>query len=88
VADVKALLDNALTTSRGDVTRVAFIEDDLDLIEVMTALFEGQGIETFHAHTAAAAVELIPRVEPDLVVLDPDAARRRRLRGRRRAAPP
>ena len=43
---MKALLDNALTTSRGDVTRVAFIEDDLDLIEVMTALFEGQLVWT------------------------------------------
>lgn len=63
-------LDDALTAPRGDVTRVAIVEDDLDLIEVMIALFEGQGIETFHAHTAAAAVELIPRVEPDLVVLD------------------
>ena len=63
-------LDNALTTPRGDVTRVAIVEDDLDLVEVMSALFEGKGIETFHAHTAAAAVELIPRVQPDLVVLD------------------
>ena len=69
-ANLIRALDSALTAPHGDLTRVAIVEDDLDLVEVISALLEIQGIEIFHAQTAAEAVELIPRVEPDLLVLD------------------
>ena len=69
-ATLLAALDAVIGERRSDVRRVAIVEDDLDLVEVMSALFDGHGIESFHAQTASAAVELIPRVEPDLLVLD------------------
>ena len=69
-ATLTRALDHALSTPQGDLARVAIVEDDLDLVEVISALFEVQGIETFNAQTAGEAVELIPRVQPDLLVLD------------------
>jgi PAS domain S-box-containing protein len=50
--------------------KVLVVEDDHDLAGVLTAMFERHGIETFHAATGTAAIEISQRVLPDLLVLD------------------
>jgi PAS domain S-box-containing protein len=51
-------------------SRVLVVEDDRDLASVLRAMFERHGLETFHAETGKAAIELSQRVAPDLLVLD------------------
>ncbi|MGQ4649625.1 PAS domain S-box protein [Lyngbya aestuarii] len=62
-------LERALTKPNHQV-KVLIIEDDLDLAQVLVTLFEGYGIETYHAQTGPEAIELSQRVIPDLLVLD------------------
>ena len=62
-------LDQAITQHDG-VAQVLIVEDDLDLAQVMTAMFRKHAIETFHARTGKEAIELSQRITPDLVVLD------------------
>jgi CheY-like chemotaxis protein len=49
---------------------VLLVEDDLDLARVIAASFERKGVQTLHAATGRAAIELAQKVTPDLVVLD------------------
>ena len=51
-------------------TKVLIVEDDRDLALVLATIFERYGIETFHAQTGTAAIELSQQIIPDLVVLD------------------
>jgi PAS domain S-box-containing protein len=50
--------------------RVLLVEDDLDLAGVISASFERLGLETLHAVSGTAAIELAQRTTPDLIVLD------------------
>ncbi|HEY9845048.1 MAG TPA: response regulator, partial [Candidatus Caenarcaniphilales bacterium] len=50
--------------------KVLIVEDDLDLAQVLIALFERHGIKTFHAQTGRTAIQLSQRLLPDLLVLD------------------
>ena len=50
--------------------RVLVVEDDQDLAQVLTVMFEGQGFEPMHASSGREALELTRQVIPDLVVLD------------------
>jgi CheY-like chemotaxis protein len=50
--------------------QILLIEDDLDLARVVTAGFERHGVRTVHAASGAAAIELVQKVNPDLLILD------------------
>ncbi|MEM9266799.1 MAG: response regulator [Cyanobacteria bacterium P01_F01_bin.13] len=62
-------LQQALVSSRKDI-RVLIVEDDLDLAQVLTAIFERHGIISHHASTGQAGIHLSQTVIPDLLVLD------------------
>ena len=63
---------NAVQHAFQMVTRrqILLVEDDLDLARVIGEGFERHGIETFHAATGAAAIELAQKNTPDLLILD------------------
>ncbi|GAB4368859.1 MAG: hypothetical protein Kow00121_08280 [Elainellaceae cyanobacterium] len=70
--DIKALckaLERALA-HHFQTIRVLVVEDDLDLAEVLTALFARHHIDAFYARTGAEAIQLCQQVIPDLLVLD------------------
>ena len=50
--------------------RVLIVEDDQDLVEVLIAMFQRHGVETYSARTGRDAIQLSQRVLPDLLVLD------------------
>lgn len=50
--------------------RVLIVEDDLDLAQVLIAMFNRYGIETFYAQTGNEAIQLSQSIVPDLLVLD------------------
>jgi hypothetical protein len=50
--------------------RVLIVEDDLDLAEVLMAMFDRYGIQTYHAQTGKEAIQLSQRILPNLLVLD------------------
>ncbi len=56
--------------ARPEPFRVLVVEDDHDLVGVLTATFARHGVETFHAGNGAEAIEISQRVAPDLLVLD------------------
>lgn len=62
-------LKQALTTASKRV-RVLLVEDDSDLAEVLTALFEKHNIQTFLAISGKEAIRLSQEVNPDLLILD------------------
>ncbi|MBE9046214.1 PAS domain S-box protein [Pleurocapsales cyanobacterium LEGE 10410] len=50
--------------------RVLIVEDDPDLAEVLMAMFQRYGIQTYHAQTGKEAIHLSQSIMPDLLVLD------------------
>jgi PAS domain S-box-containing protein len=50
--------------------RVLIVEDDLDLAQVLIAMFARHHIETFHAQTGREAIQFSQQLFPDLLVLD------------------
>lgn len=62
-------LQQALVSSQKDI-QVLIVEDDLDLVQVLTAIFERHGITPHHASTGQAGIHLSQKVIPDLLVLD------------------
>ncbi|MEM8614640.1 MAG: response regulator, partial [Cyanobacteria bacterium P01_H01_bin.105] len=62
-------LQQALVSSRKNI-QVLIVEDDLDLAQVLTAIFERHGITPHHASTGQAGIHLSQKVIPDLLVLD------------------
>jgi CheY-like chemotaxis protein len=54
------------------VFRVLFVEPDPAAAEVLTAIFERHGVETYAATNVREAIEVCPRVLPDLLVLELD----------------
>ncbi len=51
-------------------TRVLVVEDDLDLANVLTMMFQRDGLDTVHARTGREAIHLCEHLTPDLLVLD------------------
>ncbi len=65
---VEALMTAA--SHRKWMSRVLIVEDDHDLAGVIGAIFDGHGIETHHAATVKAAIELSGSITAELVVPD------------------
>ena len=62
-------LERALARQNQNV-RVLIVEDDLELAQVLIAMFNRYGIETFYAQTGNEAIQLSQSIVPDLLVLD------------------
>ncbi len=54
----------------GSGRRLMMIDDDVNLVNVFKLVCTAKGFEFFSAHSAAEALEMIPEVEPDLIILD------------------
>lgn len=63
-------LEKAVAGEKSQSMKVLIVEDDLDLAQVLIAIFERYGIETYHAKTGREALRLSQRLVPDLLVLD------------------
>ncbi|MBF2063122.1 MAG: PAS domain S-box protein [Calothrix sp. C42_A2020_038] len=50
--------------------KVLIVEDDRDLAQVLIAMFNRHGIETFYAQTGREALQVSQNIIPDLLVLD------------------
>ncbi|WP_066379038.1 response regulator [Anabaena sp. CA = ATCC 33047] len=66
------LLDSlrGVITKSSQRARILIVEDDPDLAELLTTLFERHDIETFQARTGREAIRLSQEVKPDLLILD------------------
>ncbi|MDJ0573352.1 MAG: response regulator, partial [Pleurocapsa sp. MO_192.B19] len=62
-------LERALAGQNHNI-RVLVVEDDPDLAEVLMAMFERHGIQTYHAQTGKEAIHLSQTIMPNLLVLD------------------
>ncbi len=58
------------TATQNPCIKVLIIEDDLDLAQVLIALFNRHGITTFYAQTGREAIQISQNILPDLLVLD------------------
>ncbi|WP_086684657.1 PAS domain S-box protein [Nostoc sp. T09] len=58
------------TVTQNQSIKVLIIEDDLDLAQVLIALFNRHGIVTFYAQTGREAIQVSQNIMPDLLVLD------------------
>ena len=54
----------------GPRRRLMMIDDDVNLVNVFRLVCTAKGYEFFAAHSAAEALEKIPEVGPDLIILD------------------
>ncbi|BAZ12090.1 PAS/PAC sensor hybrid histidine kinase [Calothrix sp. NIES-4071] len=63
-------LERALSTSNDNNLKVLIVEDDLDLAQVLIAIFERYGIEAHHARNGREAIQLSQCLTPYLLVLD------------------
>lgn len=52
------------------MAKILIVDDEIDICEMMSFTFDSQGFETFIAHDAAQAFELVKAKDPDLVVSD------------------
>ncbi len=50
--------------------RVVCIEDDIEMIELVSLIVEREGMEFIGAEGGASGLETVRRVKPDLVLLD------------------
>ncbi|RUT04314.1 hypothetical protein DSM106972_045420 [Dulcicalothrix desertica PCC 7102] len=62
-------LEKALAKNNQSI-KVLIIEDDQDLAQVLIAMFNRHGIETYHAPTGREALQVSQHIIPDLLVLD------------------
>ncbi len=62
-------LERALAQHNQNI-RVLIVEDDPDLAQVLMAMFERYGIQTYYAQTGREAIDLSQRIMPNLLVLD------------------
>ena len=62
-------LERALAQQNQNI-RVLIVEDDPDLAEVLEAMFQRYGIQTYHAVTGKEAIHLSQNIMPHLLVLD------------------
>lgn len=66
---LRRALDRAIA-SHNQPLKVLVVEDDLDLAQVLMAMFSRHHLETFHAQTGREAIQLSQHLFPDLLVLD------------------
>jgi DNA-binding NtrC family response regulator len=52
------------------MAKILIVDDEIDICEMMSFTFDSQGFETFVAHDAAQAFEIVKVKDPDLVVSD------------------
>jgi CheY-like chemotaxis protein len=50
--------------------KILVVDDDPDLVEAMRTVLEGAGFDCVHALSGTRALELLPKENPDLMVLD------------------
>ncbi|MFW7381005.1 MAG: response regulator [Oligoflexus sp.] len=50
--------------------KILIVDDEVDICEMMSFTFANQGFETFTAHDAAEAFQLVIQEDPDLVISD------------------
>ena len=50
--------------------KIFMVDDDTDLVQVVKWVFEAEGYEFASANSAKEALEVIDRVNPDLIILD------------------
>lgn len=58
------------TAKQNQAIKVLIIEDDLDLAQVLIAMFNRYGVTSFYAQTGREAIQISQQVIPDLLVLD------------------
>lgn len=59
-----------MDSPRPSAPRILFVEDEDSISEPFTRALEKAGFETVNANTAASALELFDRVNPDFILLD------------------
>lgn len=59
-----------MDSPRPSAPRILFVEDEESISEPFTRALEKAGFETVNANTAASALELFDRVNPDFILLD------------------
>lgn len=50
--------------------KIMIVEDDKDIVDVLTIALKSRGYETSVAYDGQQALEVIPKFKPDLVLLD------------------
>lgn len=50
--------------------KILIVDDEVDICEMMSFTFSSHGYETFVAHDAASAFDLVKKEDPDLVISD------------------
>ncbi|HIK03720.1 MAG TPA: PAS domain S-box protein [Trichormus sp. M33_DOE_039] len=58
------------TAKQNQSIKVLIIEDDLDLAQVLIAMFNRYGVTSFYAQTGREAIQISQTIIPDLLVLD------------------
>ena len=59
-----------MDSPRPSAPRILFVEDEASISEPFTKALEKAGFETVNADTAALALELFDRIDPDFILLD------------------
>ena len=59
-----------MDSPRPSAPRILFVEDEASISEPFTKALEKAGFETVNADTAASALELFDRIDPDFILLD------------------
>ncbi|HEY3949177.1 response regulator [Phenylobacterium sp.] len=67
-AQARALALQAVAVA--PVRKVLLVEDDPDLLNLLTAAFIREGFETYAAHNGRLGVDLLKTLQPDLMVTD------------------
>ncbi len=50
--------------------KILIVDDEIDVVEVVTVLLEHEGYEMLKAYDGQEALDVIEKVVPDLVILD------------------
>lgn len=52
------------------MSKIAIIDDDPDIIEAASLLLQSRGYEVVSAQNVEEALEMVPKENPDLIILD------------------
>ena len=64
------LYTRPMDSPRPSAPRILFVEDEASISEPFTKALEKAGFETVNADTAASALKLFDRIDPDFILLD------------------
>ena len=53
-----------------DKTKILLVDDDQDLVDILTMVLEGRGYEVVSAYDASQALEAADSERPELIILD------------------